>query len=300
MNNFKSVLGNKVSRRKFISGVSAGLGATAAVSFAAGCSGSSSTTAPAPAAPSAPTYNDFDILNFALNLEYLEAEFYLRAVTGQGLAAADIGATPGLVTGGAQVPFTAGGPIQQYAAEVAAHEQLHVQFLRAAVTSLGGTPVARPQINFTDAFNTAASAAGIGASFTPFDSEQDFLLGSFTFEDVGVTAYDGAAPLITNKAVVLAAAGSIVAVEAYHAGLVRYLISALRTTASIAVTGGAGDEGAALSSTTLVPADSNSLAYSRTFDQVLHIVYLNPNPGVTSKGGFFPNGMNATITASAS
>ena len=314
MNNFKSVLGNKVSRRKFISGVSAGLGATAAVSFAAGCSGSSSTTAPAPAAPSAPTYNDFDILNFALNLEYLEAEFYLRAVTGQGLAAADIGATPGLVTGGAQVPFTAGGPIQQYAAEVAAHEQLHVQFLRAAITSLGGTPVARPQINFTDAFNTAASAAGIGASFTPFDSEQDFLLGSFTFEDVGVTAYDGAAPLITNKAVVLAAAGSIVAVEAYHAGLVRYLIlqagssviaaanqiSALRTTASIAVTGGAGDEGAALSSTTLVPADSNSLAYSRTFDQVLHIVYLNPNPGVTSKGGFFPNGMNGTITASAS
>ncbi len=313
MTHIKEVLTNKVSRRKFISGVSAGLGASAAVSFAAGCSGSSSSSTPTPSPAPAPTYTDADILNFALNLEYLEAEFYLRAVTGQGLATADIGAMPGAVTGGAIVPWKTPA-IQQYAVEIANHEQTHVQFLRAAITAEGGKPVDRPAINFTDAFNTAASAANIGSSFDPFADENSFIVGSFVFEDVGVTAYNGAGPLLTNKTVNLAAAGSIVAVEAYHAGLIRTLlvylgqtyinyadqIATLRTSADIAVTGGTSAE-TPLSTTAIVNAPSGtSVGYSRTTDQVLHIVYLNTKPGITSKGGFFPNGLNGTITASAS
>ncbi len=313
MNNLKAVMQNKVSRRKFISGVSAGLGATAAVSLAAGCTGNSTSGTPTPTPAPVAGITDTAILNFALNLEYLEAEFYLRAVTGNGLPTADIGTNPGTVTGGTQVPFMTPA-IQQYAVEIANHEQAHVEFLRTAITSLGGTPVDRPMIDFTDAFNTAASAAGIGSSFNPFADENSFVVGSFVFEDVGVTAYNGAAPLITNKQTVLAAAGSIVAVEAYHAGLIRTLlvylgqtyinyadqIAALRASADIAVTGGTSAE-TPLSTTTIVNAASGtSLGYSRSTDQVLHIVYLNPNPGVTSKGGFFPNGMNGTITASAS
>ncbi len=313
MDTLEAVISNKVSRRKFLHGVSAGVGVSAAASFAAGCSSSPGmirTPTPVPTA-----YTDMDFLNFALNLEYLEAEFYLRAVTGSGLATADIGANPGAVTGGAKVAF-ATPAIQQYAVEIAADEQLHVQFLRSAITSLGGTPVSRPAIDFTNAFNTAASAAGIGSTFNPFADENSFIVGSFTFEDVGVTAYNGAGPLLTNKSTVLAAAGSIVAVEAYHAGLIRTLlaylgapyttyanqISALRGQASSAVSGAIS--GAAETSVTangnisIVAADGNSLAYNRAPEQVLHIVYLNATAGPVSKGGFFPAGLNGTITAS--
>ena len=319
MDNLKSIIRNKVSRRKFISGVGAGVGVAAAASIAAGCSSNnSSSTPPVTPTPTPVTtapLTDFDILNFALNLEYLEAEFYLRAVTGSGLATTDIGTNPGAVTGGAQVPWKTPA-IQQYATEIAQHEQIHVEYLRSAITSLGGTPVDRPAIDLTNSFNAAASAAGIGPSFNPFADENSFLLGAFTFEDVGVTAYNGAAGLVTsdmNKATVLAAAGSIVAVEAYHAGLVRTLllslgstyvglanqISALRGTASMAAAGSLSAE-VALSTTTIVPTDSNSLAFNRTTDQVLHIVYLDPTAGVVAKGGFYPNGMNGTIIASAS
>ena len=322
MDNIEAVLENKVSRRKFISGVGAGVGITAAATLAAGC-GSSSTpaaTTPPPApAPTITAVSNADILNFALNLEYLEAEFYLRAVTGNGLAAADIGTSPGAVTGGTQVTF-ATPAIQQYAVEVAGHEQLHVQFLRKTITAIGGTPVDRPQIDFTNAFNAAAVAAKIGPAFNPFDNETDFVLGSFVFEDVGVTAYNGAAPLIVNDAnyaAVLAGAGGIVAIEAYHAGLIRYLvnslgastiatanlISDLRGAASASVTGtssGAAETHVSSSSLVAASTDGNSLAFTRNASQVLHVVYLNATAGVVSSGGFFPNGMNGNIKTSLS
>jgi hypothetical protein len=313
-NEVQNVMGNKVSRRKFISGVSAGVGAAAAVSLAAGCSNNNSGSNANPATPAPTIYNDTDILNFALNLEYLEAEFYLRAVNGTGLAAADIGAKPGAVTGGAQVNF-ATPAIQAYAMEIANDEMLHVQFLRKA---LGSAAVDRPAIDLTGSFNAAAMAAGIGAAFNAFADENSFIVGAFTFEDVGVTAYHGAAKLIKDKGYLTAAAG-ILATEAYHAGEIRtilaYLgavpataqfltyanqISALRGKASASVTiASSGMAETPVSSSAIVAADSNSIAYDRTTDQVLHIVYLNATSGVVSKGGFFPNGLNGNITASA-
>ena len=88
--------------------------------------------------------SDANILNFALNLEYLEAEFYLRAVSGAGLDPADrngVG-TVGQVIGGSPVPFKTTA-IQQYATEIADDEKAHVKFLRSA---LGGAAVAAPTI----------------------------------------------------------------------------------------------------------------------------------------------------------
>jgi hypothetical protein len=245
--------------------------------------------------------NDADILNFALNLEYLEAEFYQRAVTGMGLSAADTsgaGAT-GTVTGGGAVPF-ATSAIAQYAAEIAADELAHVRFLRNA---LGSNAVAEPTIDLFNSFNTAAVGAGLiqpGGTFNPFADEVSFLLGAYIFEDVGVTAYHGAAPLIHSKTYLDAAAG-ILAVEGYHAATVRTLlfqlgqgpataaISVLRATAS----GANDDQGVVVDGTAnIVPTDANSLAFSRTTAQVLNIVYLG---GASGGNGFFPDGLNGAI-----
>ena len=244
---------------------------------------------------------DADILNFALNLEYLEAEFYQRAVTGMGLAATDTSGTgtKGTVKGGGAVPFKTEA-IAQYAAEIAADELAHVKFLRAA---LGGKAVAEPTIDLFSSFNTAAVAAGLiqpGATFNPFADEASFLLGAYIFEDVGVTAYHGAAPLIHNKTYLDAAAG-ILAVEAYHAATVRTLlfqmgqgaataaISALRASAS----GADDDQGVLVNGVAnITPTDPNGLAFSRTTAQVLNIVYLG---GADADYGFFPDGLNGTI-----
>jgi len=249
-----------------------------------------------PVAPTS-TFNDVDYLNFALNLEYLEASYYLIAATGSGLEAADSGSGAGAVTGGAQVPFTS--KIQQeYAYEIAQDELNHVRFLRSA---LGSSAVSAPAIDLQNSFNAAAAAAGIGPSFNPFASFDTFLVGAFVFEDVGVTAYHGAAPLLTNKTYLGAAAG-IMAVEAYHAAEVRALvlqagsayvgyanqISALRATL------GGGNE-TSLSATSIVACDpTNAIAYARTTSEVLQIVYATSDGGVTS-GGFFPAGLNGNI-----
>jgi len=294
----RRVFANKVSRRKFLAGVGAGAGTATALAIA-GCGGSSSNSSGSGTPPST-GITDTDIFNFALNLEYLEAEFYLRATTGSGLSSSDVGSNPGGVTGGSAVSFT-NPALAAYAAEIAADELAHVRFLRKA---LAGLAVDEPAIDLSNSFNAAAMAAGIGSTFNPFADQYSFLVGAFVFEDVGVTAYHGAASLLSSAANLGYAAG-IYATEAYHAGEIRTLIAQLgdpyltyanKISALRAAAGGGAET--TLSSSTIVASDSNSIAYDRTTDQVLHIVYLNATAGVVSKGGFFPNGLNGTITAS--
>lgn len=288
-----------LSRRNFLAGLGGSAGAAAALAVA-GCGGSSMKTTTNP--PPTTMITDADILNFALNLEYLEAEYYLRAATGAGLSDADAGSGAGAVTGGAQVVFQTPA-IQQYAMEIANDELAHVRFLRSA---LGSAAVSRPAIDLTNSFNAAAMAAGIGSTFNPFADENSFTVGAFTFEDVGVTAYHGAAGLLKNKTYLGAAAG-IMAVEAYHAAEIRTLLAYLggnyltyaNQISALRAAAGGGSE-VAISGSTIVAADSNSIAFDRTTDQVLHIVYLNATAGVVKSGGFFPNGLNSTITATAS
>ena len=248
---------------------------------------------------------DGDILNFALNLEYLEAEFYLRATTGSGLTAAEVSGTGTLggVTGGAAVPFS-NPRVKELANDIASDEHSHVTFLR---TALGSYKVARPAINFSTAFTTLARAAGVVGPtgyFNPFYSDFSFILGAYVFEDVGVTAYLGAAASITNSAY-LTAAGGILGVEAYHAGAIRSFIinnmgltngqnankiSALRAKLSQAQ----DDRGPVFSDTSsnLVPTDDNAICYPRTPRQVLNVVYGGVN---AASGLFFPSGMNGAI-----
>ncbi len=244
---------------------------------------------------------DADILNFALNLEYLEAEFYLRAAFGRGLVAGDTTGTGvmGVVRGGRKVGFRTRA-IREYAREIAADEENHVRFLRGA---LGAGAVARPAIDLAPAFTAAARAAGLvgpGERFDAFANERNFLLAAFLFEDVGVTAYKGAAPLISDRGVLEAAAG-LLAVEAYHAGEIRTVLNALGlapaaraiSDARDALDGpGDKDQGIRVNGVAnIVPTDMNGLAYSRSTTEVLNIVYL----GGTGSGGFFPNGFNGLI-----
>ncbi len=253
--------------------------------------------------------NDFAILNFALNLEYLEAEYYTYATTGAGIADAGVGVTgtgtfgPTIVKANPAVPF-ATQAFREYALEIAADERAHVTFLRTVLSSLGGAPVAKPTINLRESFMNAAKAAGLGDGFDPFANEVNFLIGAFIFEDVGVTAYKGAAADIGGKDILDAAAG-ILAVEAYHAGVIRLLMyqlgAATRAAAQKisdlrdAAAGGEMDQGVVLNGmANLVPTDANGLAFGRTAQQILQIVYLDLSAPPTP-GGFFPNGLNGAI-----
>jgi hypothetical protein len=224
------------SRRKMLA-----LGGTALAGLVAGV------VAPRASAQTV-TYTDNDILNFALNLEYLEANFYYLSAFGctidkPNTAALAAGAptagipitisggvgTAGTVTGGAKVPF-ATIPVGSYAVETAIEEGKHVLALQKA---LGALAVNQPAINLDiaagGAWPTLATAAAVagGATFSPYVSDATFLIGAYVFEDVGVTAYHGAASLITGTTTILPVAAGILAVEAYHAGLIRTTINYL-------------------------------------------------------------------------
>jgi len=318
----------QADRRRFIKVASAASAAVAGATLLSACGSKndgdvfSPIVTPTPTPPAAIT--DQDVLNFALNLEYLEAQFYSYAAFGTGLPANILTGTgtQGAVTGGRQVAFT--DPlVAQYAREIAADEVAHVRFLR---TAIGATAVAQPAIDIgssaTGAFSAAAQAAGVipaGAAFDPYASDEAFLLGAFIFEDVGVTAYKGASPLITNKTFLEAAAG-ILAAEAYHAGLVRTVLYRKGINAPTAMIGtktiieatesvsgardsldGASDLDQGVrpigTASNIVPTDGSGVAYSRTAGQVLNIAFLNRM--ATDRGGFFPAGVNGSIRLSS-
>lgn len=302
---------NDVDRRRFLQTAGAvGLGAVGASML--GPLGVATADASTPDANAA-AISDFAILNFALNLEYLEAEFYSFAVHGHGLAdeLTTGKGTVGMVTGGKKVPFKS-KVIEGYAREIAGDETEHVAFLRSV---LGSSAVAQPSIDITNSFTAAARAAGVvgpTGTFDPYASDLNFLLGAFLFEDVGVTAYKGAAPLINNKTYLGAAAG-ILAVEAYHAATIRSSLYEMGSEP-----GGEGiidtvqklsnardsldgpsddDQGIVLDGqANITPTTNMGLAYGRTTGHVLNIVYLNPD--MVTKGGFFPAGVNGSIHVS--
>jgi hypothetical protein len=185
---------------------------------------------------------------------------------------------------------------------VAKDEQNHVKFLQS---QLATAAVAQPPIDLMNSFNALAMAAGLGATFDPFANETNFLLGAFIFEDVGVTAYQGAAGLISNKTYLDKAIG-IHNVEAYHAASIRTRIfqaggAAQSASQAIAATraklDGTGTDdvgvGVVSGASTVVNNDSNAMTYSRTTSQVLNIVY-GGGPAGTG-GAFFPKAMTGTI-----
>ncbi len=305
MEQIDQLLLSKQSRRRFLAGAGA-VSAVGAATLLTGCNDSTTSAAPTPAPTPAPLdIPDNDILNFALNLEYLEAEFYLYAATGSGIPSALALSGAGTTKGGVQV--TGSTEFQGYLNQIAQDEMNHIMAIQATITANSGTPVARPNIDFTDAFNTLATTAKISGGFNPFSSPQAFVVGGFTLTDVGVTAYNGAAPLLQSNIILDAAAG-IVAIEAYHASLLRAMIAGqafisgdptylnyANMISAVRATLGGGME-TAVGTSSIVAADpTNAIGYARTTSEVLSIIYGNSTTG-TKQGGFFPSGINGNIT----
>lgn len=311
---YQKLFKGKVDRRRLLGNL--GMMGAGAVITACGA-GAVVPQPPTPPAPPTPGTNlDPAILNFALNLEYLEAAFYLAAVGRlseiQGIGGGAPITLPDGFDGNIGIDFTEDdADTEAYANEIADDELAHVNFIR---TALGTNPVAdRPALNLASAFQDAAAAAfpslgrEVTDAFNPFANSLFFLHGAFIFEDVGVTAYAGAAPYITDKTTVLLKAAGILAVESYHAGQIRTLLYQLRETptpfddapvsavvagisALRATVGGGKDQGIVNEdgSANIIPTDTDSVAYARTPREVANIVYLG---SAATPGGFFPSGI---------
>ena len=131
---------------------------------------------------------DVGILNYAYALEQLEAAFYTQVVL---------------------TPYSGISTLEtEYLRDIRDHEIAHREFFKAAIAGVG-TPIQDLEVDF---------------SSITFTSRTSVLDTAKAFEDLGVSAYNGAGKLLTS-AVYLGLAGKIVSVEARHAAIIRDLIT---------------------------------------------------------------------------
>jgi hypothetical protein len=306
--------GRALNRRHFITALGM-TGAAAGAGLMSGCATTSSV-----AVTTAVGSGQIDILNFALNLEYLQATFYAYITQGADLPST-LTANSGAITGApAQLAVTASMTQQtiDLLNEVYFDEVNHVSGLRSI---LGSAAIPRPAINLA-AFGaiTATNALSIAR----------------LLEDIGVTAYaSGISGLASSNATYL---GQILGAESFHSGALRLIsiqnptiaayiaaadgmdvppddlgtatLAAAGPTASggfYPTYGGAavpGTTGSALTGTfigTPGTCGSNGFAYARTVAQVLTLLYGTATALAASNsfsGGFFPNGVNGNLTTS--
>jgi len=302
--------------------------ATMAMGLAA-CGGSNdSTPTPTPSSTVTPTPSptatstvalDTDYLNFALQLQYLATQYFIRATTGSGVEAIPASTslpgggaalltgtgTQGAVTGGAQVTFS-DALLGQYAREIAAGELALLAFLRSAIGSaaVSAQPVIDISNSITGGFTRLARAGGLigpADQFDPYANELNFLLGAFMLQDVMVSALIGATPSLSNLLYVNAAADAT-ATKSFHAALVRSQLYARGTAARTATDqlsnardsfdgSSDDDQGVTGNATTanITPTNIDGIVFGRTPGQVLNILYTTAS--AVTGGGFYPNGL---------
>ncbi len=231
-----------------------------------------------------------DVVQFALNLEYLEAEFYSIATTGlniaqRGIPIDGIGKTGPTTTAFGKVNLGNNLIITARSAnDITDDEMAHVITLRTALSNNGVTPIAKPPINLD-------ALAPMGASLA---NQQTFLVLARAFEDIGVSAYNGGAVFLSGSPFLMTAA-RISAVEGEHTANIRLQIARL------------GIPTAALDGADIPPPPSgpqfisankaNGLTAFRTSGQVLYLAY-GMVANATS-GGFFPMGVNGVLNMSS-
>jgi hypothetical protein len=257
---------------------------------------------------------DVDWLEFPLNLEYLEAEFFLWSALGYGLDHA----APELVSGG---PAPIGAqkanldPLVLEVIEQFAYQE--VGHLRALKKTVKGFP--RPQLNLTAAnFGSMINAAfnkTLTPPFDPYANSVNYLLASYLIPYVGLTGYVGANPQLQSPTAKRLVAG-LLGVESGQDAVIRGLlyqrvsekvapypytvaefterISTLRNSLGhtiiadegLSVQSDMGAEGKVIGN--ILAGDKYSVAYARTPAQILRIVYSSGNE--SSPGGFYPRG----------
>ncbi|HLI77668.1 MAG TPA: ferritin-like domain-containing protein [Acidobacteriaceae bacterium] len=279
---------DRLSRRRFLGGLS---GATA-LAVSAGF-----ISAPklfAQAAPATPAISD--VLNFALNLEYLEANLYSIVTSGNPVAASLQGSAPGAITG-SPGKLTLDATTFALFQALASDEVNHINDLRSAITSLNATPISQPAINY----------AAKGAITT----QAQLLATTRQFTALGNSAYAGAAQFLVSNPAVLTVAAQILGAEGQHLGAVNYQCITQNVTASFSTNSMAYIDEQDLPPsptqyfTVALPGNAAGLPAGippfRTTSQDLGVVYgvstpstLNPPAGTTS-GGFLPSGANGNI-----
>ncbi|KAI3448581.1 hypothetical protein Pfo_005246 [Paulownia fortunei] len=270
--------------------------------------------------PGTPVYiGDIDMMQFAENLEHMEADLFLWSSLGYGLDHV----APELVMGGpppigaqkANLDFLTRNIIEEFAFQEVGH-------LRALKTTVGGFP--RPLLdlsakNFAKLFNEAFGYKLV-PPFDPYLDSLSYMLASYVVPYVGILGYVGTNPKLNGYITKRLLAG-LLGVEAGQDAVIRgYLyervaevvhpynhtvaeftgrISELRNRLAM---WGIKDEGIIVppflgaenrTESNVLSADYNSLSYSRTPPEILRIVYGTGNEHVP--GGFFPEGANGRI-----
>ncbi len=314
-------------RRSFLR-LLAGLATIAGGAPLVGCSGSplagasASTQATVAAAAAASTTavsssgtvsaSDAPIVNFALNLQYLAAQFYAYASTDAGLSASALtgtGAQAGSAMNGLQL-LAVDPAVARYASEIAADKTSRLTELR---TALSGAAVSQPALKLSASVGLGAAsetqttvASIVGEVASAFGSDQAFLSAALVFEDVSGAAFRGALPQVTGAAA-QAVLGDLLADSAYHAGLLRSALVAqgasdasLRSLSQVrerldGVAAPAVD--ATTAGQDIVTSNGYAVAFTRSPAQALNVFYLTP--AAASAGGFFPQGLNGSIRLAA-
>jgi Ferritin-like domain len=287
-----------IARRGFLSRLAAATGATVA-GFTTGM------VVGAPAAKaqdaSSPSASDIQTLQTVLNNEYMEAEFYHRAVFGIGIPPEDTtgpgAAGPVIVGKETKINFESDA-IEAIARFLATDELAHVTGARFILNSFGVIPPARPTIDLTGGFQMLGKLANIGDNFNPFDNERDFLVAAYFFEENSSQVLRGFLGT-TSFIPLLSTLGGRLGAEAFHGGNVRMAlvianeferanrIAQLRN--RLINRPSPTDPGLGTREASILAPVNAGLIFDRTVREQLNILYLAVN---ANAGGFFPNGVN--------
>jgi Ferritin-like domain len=288
----------KIQRRSFLRAAIGGAALSPAGIFFPSKSALGATSSPQLSA------GDISVITVGLNNEYLEAEFYLRALTGKGLSPQDTtgAGSTGTVLANATRPVTFSNLlIQSIARQLADDELAHVRDVRATFASFGLTPPALPMIDLVNSFQLLTTEAGLNRHFDPLQSETDFLLASFFFEENCSSLLVGAIGALQSNALKSTVA-SLLGDEAAHSGFVRFGLGQARAQIIAEANKIAQLKQKLAASNTVVfqqlvnngnlilsPVGASATVVPLTPQQFMNNVFLSVN---AQAGGFFPNGLN--------